>query len=38
MIATTAILENYVLISADAIFPEILQFNNRFKLEDWTLN
>jgi predicted nucleic acid-binding protein len=37
MIAATAIVENYVLVSADTIYPEISTIDARLKLENWTL-
>ncbi|MCX7087104.1 MAG: type II toxin-antitoxin system VapC family toxin, partial [Methylococcales bacterium] len=37
MIAATAIVENYTLVSADTIFPEISTMDTRLKLENWTL-
>lgn len=36
MIAATAIVENYSLVSADSIYAEISGFDDRLKLEDWT--
>ena len=38
MIAATAIVENYVLVSADTIFPDISNIDSRLKLENWTNN
>ncbi len=35
-IAATAVVENCTLISGDAIFPDILKLDNRFRLENWT--
>jgi predicted nucleic acid-binding protein len=36
MIAATAVVENCILISADTIFPEIVNVDARLKLENWT--
>lgn len=36
MIAATAIVENYILVSADSIYFEIAQSDNRLKLANWT--
>jgi predicted nucleic acid-binding protein len=37
MIAATAIVENCILVSADTIFPEIVNVDARLKLENWTV-
>jgi predicted nucleic acid-binding protein len=36
MIAATAIVENYSLVSADSIYAEISGFDDRLKIGDWT--
>lgn len=37
MIAATAISENCILVSNDAIYKDIRKINNLFKYEDWTV-
>lgn len=36
MLASSAICGNYVLISADKIYPRLKQLNDNLHLEDWT--
>ncbi len=38
MIAASAIVEDCILISADTLFPEIVNIDQRLKLEDWTIH
>lgn len=37
MIAATAMTENYILVSADLIYPDIAKINDQFQLENWTI-
>lgn len=37
MLASCAICENYILISADGIYQDLKQFSDLFYLEDWTV-
>ena len=37
MLASCAICDNYILISADGIYQDLKQFSDRLYLEDWTV-
>jgi predicted nucleic acid-binding protein len=37
MLASCAICENYILISADGIYQDLKQFSDRLYLENWTV-
>jgi len=36
MLASCAISEGYILVSADKIFPALKQLNNQLQIKDWT--